>query len=42
MRRGDFCSINRNHIDLLEGIVALPATKSGTAREVPPTLRAIE
>ncbi|WP_353191950.1 site-specific integrase [Pandoraea pnomenusa] len=35
MRRGEICSIRREHVDLLHGVIHLPDTKNGTSRDVP-------
>ncbi|MFO6421650.1 tyrosine-type recombinase/integrase [Hylemonella sp. W303a] len=37
MRRGEICGIERQHVDLVHGVVKLPDTKNGTSREVPLT-----
>ncbi|CAN0622117.1 Integrase [Burkholderia multivorans] len=37
MRRAEICGIRREHVDLLHGVVHLPDTKNGTARDVPLT-----
>jgi integrase len=35
IRRGEICSLQRQHVDLLRGVAKLFDTKNGTAREVP-------
>jgi integrase len=37
MRRGEICGIQRQHVDLMHGVVKLFDTKNGTGREVPLT-----
>jgi len=37
MRRAEICSIRREHVDLLHGVIHLPDTKNGTSRDVPLT-----
>lgn len=37
MRRSEICGIRREYVDLLHGVVHLPDTKNGTARDVPMT-----
>lgn len=37
MRRSEICSMRREHVDLLHGVVHLPDTKNGTSRDVPLT-----
>lgn len=42
MRRGEICSIMRERVDLVHGVVRLVNTKNGTSREVPLTPKAKE
>lgn len=37
MRRSEICGVRREHVDLLHGVVHLPDTKNGCARDVPLT-----
>lgn len=37
MRRTEICTIRREHVDLLHGVIHLPDTKNGTSRDVPLT-----
>lgn len=42
MRRGEICSIMRERVDLVHGVVRLVNTKNGTSREVPLSPKAKE
>lgn len=42
MRRGEICSILRERVDLVHGVIKLVDTKNGTAREVPLSPKAKE
>ncbi|WP_033460642.1 tyrosine-type recombinase/integrase [Bordetella bronchiseptica] len=42
MRRSEVAGIRREHVDLMHGVVHLPHTKNGRARDVPLTPRARE
>lgn len=42
MRRGEICSIMRERVDLVHGVIKLVDTKNGTAREVPLSPKAKE
>lgn len=37
MRRSEICSIRREHVDLLHGVIHIQQSKNGTARNVPMT-----